>query len=130
MAFIIEHLEDGMHSWCQLEYKHMLTTVGADNLYFSGLSDECKTNMPAELKAAHCHSEDVLHIPGIKLEDVCLLDPAGKQELSPEDGDKFKYFLFGGILGDDPPQGKLRFDRSWRCLVWDVGNNRHVFLSV
>jgi ribosome biogenesis SPOUT family RNA methylase Rps3 len=117
MAFIIEHLEDGMHSWCQLEYKHMLTTVGADNLYFSGLSDECKTNMPAELKAAHCHSEDVLHIPGIKLEDVCLLDPAGKQELSPEDGDKFKYFLFGGILGDDPPQGKLRFDRSWRCLV-------------
>jgi ribosome biogenesis SPOUT family RNA methylase Rps3 len=30
---------------------------------------------------------------------VCLLDPSAKTELSPEDGDVFEVFLFGGILG-------------------------------
>jgi ribosome biogenesis SPOUT family RNA methylase Rps3 len=30
---------------------------------------------------------------------VCLLDPAAASDLSPEDGDKFDAFLFGGILG-------------------------------
>ena len=53
---------------------------------------------------------------------VCLLDPAAAKDLSPEDGDNFDIFLFGGILGklrysctlpiqtnatvgDDPPRG-------------------------
>lgn len=26
--------------------------------------------------------------------------------LAPEDGDKFDYFLYGGILGDDPPRDR------------------------
>lgn len=36
---------------------------------------------------------------------VCLLDPASEIELRPADGDVFEVFLFGGILGDDPPRG-------------------------
>ncbi|CAO3637351.1 unnamed protein product [Cunninghamella blakesleeana] len=111
-SYIIEHMEDGMHKWCVLEYKHMLSNVGPENLWFSCLSDTClNTNMPEELKQAHCHTEDVLHLPGVDPKKVCLLDPAGTSELSPEDGDKFDYFLFGGILGDDPPRdrtGELR----------------------
>ncbi|CAI4212219.1 unnamed protein product [Parascedosporium putredinis] len=35
---------------------------------------------------------------------VCLLDPSAAKDLSPEDGDTFDVFLFGGILGDDPPR--------------------------
>jgi carboxypeptidase D len=34
---------------------------------------------------------------------VCLLDPAAKQELSPEDADIFEVYLFGGILGQKKP---------------------------
>lgn len=30
---------------------------------------------------------------------VCLLDPSATKELSPEDGETFDVFLFGGILG-------------------------------
>ncbi|KAG7095995.1 hypothetical protein E1B28_006678 [Marasmius oreades] len=38
---------------------------------------------------------------------VCLLDPKAEKELSPEDGDgRFQWFLFGGILGDDPPRDR------------------------
>lgn len=102
-------MEDGMHEWCVLEYKHMLMNVGADNLYFTSLTDACLNGgMPEELKQAHCHKEDVLHLPGVDPKDICLLDPSAKTPLSPADADRFKYFLFGGILGDDPPRGKKK----------------------
>ncbi|KAG8965355.1 hypothetical protein FRC03_000655 [Tulasnella sp. 419] len=43
----------------------------------------------------------------VSLDQVCLLDPKATQELSPDDGDgRFKWFLFGGILGDDPPRDR------------------------
>ncbi|OZJ04978.1 hypothetical protein BZG36_01749 [Bifiguratus adelaidae] len=109
--YVVEHMEDGMHEWCQLEYKHMLSRIGADNLYFSGLTETTLETMPEDLKKAHCHSTDVLSLPGITLDQVCLLDPAAKEPLAPEDADRFTYFLFGGILGDDPPRdrtGELR----------------------
>ncbi|KAI7889609.1 SAM-dependent RNA methyltransferase [Mucor mucedo] len=111
-SYIIEHMEDAMHEWCALEYKHMLQKIGPDHLYFTSLTDKCMNEgMPEELKSAKCHQIDVLNLPGVKHEEICLLDPAGTSELAPEDGDKFKYFLFGGILGDHPPRdrtGELR----------------------
>ncbi|KAI9301300.1 SAM-dependent RNA methyltransferase [Cunninghamella echinulata] len=108
-SYIIEHMEDDMHEWCVLEYKHMLSNVGPDHLWFSCLSEAClNKSMPEELKQAHCHTEDVLHLPGIDPKSVCLLDPSATSELSPEDGDKFEYFLFGGILGDDPPRDRTK----------------------
>ncbi|OAV92917.1 hypothetical protein PTTG_02717 [Puccinia triticina 1-1 BBBD Race 1] len=49
---------------------------------------------------------DLIKNLGVALEDVCLLDPKAEQELKPEDGQKFRWFLFGGILGDDPPRDR------------------------
>jgi ribosome biogenesis SPOUT family RNA methylase Rps3 len=51
--------------------------------------------------------------PPIPISKVCLLDPKAPKALCPEDGQpgKFEFFLFGGILGDDPPRdrtGELR----------------------
>jgi ribosome biogenesis SPOUT family RNA methylase Rps3 len=100
-SYIIEHMEDDMHAWCLLEYKHMLSNVGPDHLWFSCLSETCKKNMPQDLAQAHCHSEDVLHLPDVDPKLVCLLDPSAQSELAPEDGDTFQYFLFGGILGKE-----------------------------
>lgn len=37
---------------------------------------------------------------------VCLLDPKAPLPLSPEDHGKFDWFLYGGILGDDPPRDR------------------------
>lgn len=42
---------------------------------------------------------------------MCLLDPRAEKELAPEDAGAFDLFLYGGILGDDPPRdrtGELR----------------------
>ncbi|CAO3688085.1 unnamed protein product [Rhizopus stolonifer] len=111
-SYIIEHMEDAMHEWCSLEYKHMLSKIGPDHLYFTSLTDCClNEGMPEELKSAKCLQIDVLNLPGVNKDEICLLDPAAPSELKPEDGEKFKYFLFGGILGDHPPRdrtGELR----------------------
>ncbi|GLB39594.1 putative predicted SAM-dependent RNA methyltransferase [Lyophyllum shimeji] len=43
----------------------------------------------------------------MRIDRVCLLDPKARGGLSPEDGDgRFDMFLFGGILGDDPPRDR------------------------
>jgi ribosome biogenesis SPOUT family RNA methylase Rps3 len=49
--------------------------------------------------------------PPTPLSKVCLLDPKAPKALSPSDAKEFDFFLFGGILGDDPPRdrtGELR----------------------
>ena len=38
---------------------------------------------------------DLMKNSGISINKVCLLDPKAEQELSPEDGDSFEWFLFG-----------------------------------
>ncbi|KAI1301014.1 hypothetical protein EDD11_005870 [Mortierella claussenii] len=101
-----------MHAWCKLEYEHMISVCGPDHVYFTALTPKTLADMPETLSKAHCHTEDILTMGDrIPHEKVCLLDPASPQVLSPEDADKFDYYLFGGILGDDPPRdrtGELR----------------------
>ncbi|KAG0258833.1 hypothetical protein BG011_003054 [Mortierella polycephala] len=110
--YIIEHMEEGMHDWCKLEYEHMVTVCGADHIYFTALTPNTLADMPETLVKAHCHTEDILTMGDrIPHEKVCLLDPASPHVLCPEDAEKFDYYLFGGILGDDPPRdrtGELR----------------------
>ncbi|CAH7682306.1 SAM-dependent RNA methyltransferase [Phakopsora pachyrhizi] len=47
-------------------------------------------------------------IPRIQLSlpRVCLLDPKSEVLLEPKDSEEFDLFLFGGILGDDPPRDR------------------------
>ncbi|KAH9971556.1 DUF431-domain-containing protein [Lactifluus volemus] len=80
-----------------------------------------------QLAQTECHEQGVLALMqarGIVREQVCLLDPKSPEPLAPSDGDgnsnnadsdnaepdagksKFKWFLFGGILGDDPPRDR------------------------
>ncbi|KAF9963756.1 hypothetical protein BGZ70_007219 [Mortierella alpina] len=110
--YIIEHMEEGMHDWCKLEYEHMVSVCGADHIYFTALTAKTLADMPETLSKAHCHTEDILTMGDrIPHEKVCLLDPSSPYPLCPEDADKYDFFLFGGILGDDPPRdrtGELR----------------------
>jgi len=47
---------------------------------------------------------DLISAIGVSLDEVCLLDPKAERELSPSD--PYTNFLFGGILGDDPPRDR------------------------
>jgi ribosome biogenesis SPOUT family RNA methylase Rps3 len=122
--------------WALLEYYHMLTLVGpGSTVHFTGLVSEAskealhnalssdvsspKNAVPvADFKV---HPEGILEMAkknGISINEICLLDPKSPFPLSVSDatpsvqhserpgGGPFRYFLLGGILGDDPPRDR------------------------
>jgi len=83
------------------------------------ISDSASSSPPppqAQAQAhVECYKQGVLALMkssdiDIPLERVCLLDPKASLALTPSDaaGDagNFTWFLFGGILGDDPPRDR------------------------
>lgn len=108
-TYIVEHLDPELEAWSALEYKCIAQESAAANSSFFLTSVPKTLQLPANLKsvsALHIEHRGVEELYADSKDRVCLLDPSAKQELSPEDGDKFDVFLFGGILGDDPPRGK------------------------
>ena len=43
-----------------------------------------------------------------KLENACILDPQAKKQLTKEEAKNFNYFIFGGILGNAPPEKRTK----------------------
>ncbi|KAJ3716381.1 SAM-dependent RNA methyltransferase [Lentinula raphanica] len=125
-AYIIEHMEEDDESskvvppWVELEYAHMRSLAGSGSqVHFTHLSQTSSNSLTEKFTKsgsdgqaeAVCHEVGVFDLIrerlGGDLEKVCLLDPKAEKELSPEDGDgRFEWFLFGGILGDDPPRDR------------------------
>lgn len=95
--FIIEHLEPQLWPWCVIEYKNMSKTVGKDNIWFTNIQKE---DIPKLKKYGSVFTESV---KSMKLDKICILDPEAPKTLSPED-QELQYFVFGGILGDNPPR--------------------------
>lgn len=101
MKFVLEHLEPKLYEWCLIEYKHISKIVSKKNLIFTNIKnnkDASKLKNLGEVK-----KESILKL---NLKNACLLDPKGNKTLTPEDAKKFDYFVFGGILGDFPEQGR------------------------
>ncbi|KAI0752678.1 DUF431-domain-containing protein [Daedaleopsis nitida] len=124
-SYVIEHMEEdedttkSIPKWVELEYMHMRTLAGPGaTVHFTHLSSaSCSTlsslfahdqgSPRAEASAHQISVMQLMEANGIPLEKVCLLDPKAEKELAPEDGDgRFEWFLFGGILGDDPPRDR------------------------
>ena len=97
MKFVIEHLEPELFEWCLIEYEHISKIVGRDNLIFTNIKnkkDELKLK-----KYSTVYSEDVSEL-GFK--KICVLSQYSNKTLKSEDKNNFEYFVFGGILGDNP----------------------------
>ncbi len=99
--YIIEHLEPKLWKWCLMEYKHISQLVGKRNVWFTNLKKGS-----AELQKYGKVIGD--SVTKLKLAKVCVLDPEAAKVLTPQDALKFDYFVFGGILGDDPPQKRTK----------------------
>jgi ribosome biogenesis SPOUT family RNA methylase Rps3 len=116
-GYIIEHMEDSISGWPLLEYKNMIKHIGINNFYLTHLN--LKTNFPEELKNAHIDDKSVEFWPSEVQKRIILLDPSSDIELQPKDAENFDFLLFGGILGDDPPQDRTRLLRR---LGFDTRN--------
>ncbi|OLL26801.1 Protein arginine N-methyltransferase SFM1 [Neolecta irregularis DAH-3] len=107
-AFIVEHMEAGMFPWCIAEYKAIANTVGAENFHLTSLPKSLLNDLPKEFRelSIQATSQPITKLAQFSKERVCLLDLQAEQVLSPDDAEKFDCFLFGGILGDDPPRDR------------------------
>ena len=96
----------------------MLTLISpVSHLYFTSLSSTALLHLQAHLSTrpssshAHLHTSPILTLlssldPPVPIHRVCLLDPKATKALCPDDGETFDWFLYGGILGDDPPRDR------------------------
>lgn len=116
-------------------YSHMLNLIGpSSHLHFTSLSStsipplqnylssssspssssSSASSDPGPSSKAKLHTMPILSLLDTLHSNpsrVCLLDPRATQVISPSDGETFDFFLYGGILGDDPPRdrtGELR----------------------
>ena len=122
-TYVVEHLDPELEEWSSLEY----STIARESLEANARF--ILSSVPSNLAASWKDKDEmVVEQRGVdalfahRKHRVCLLDPAAKTELSPNDHEQFDVFLFGGILGrtnleinlslhvdrsigDDPPRG-------------------------
>ena len=99
--FVIEHLEPKLYAWCLLEYKHISQIVGKGNLIFTNIKSGAeKLKKLGEVKGQS--------VKVLKLKNTCVLDPSATKSLSPKEASKYDYFIFGGILGDNPQRFRTK----------------------
>ncbi|KAK6349071.1 hypothetical protein TWF730_009830 [Orbilia blumenaviensis] len=116
--YVVEHLDVELEAWSKLEYLTIATEtrpattanpLNQPTFHLTSLPRELFENLPGELKShdnLDATMEEVNKLEGLKAEEVCLLDPRAEKDMCPEDGEVFKWFVFGGILGDDPPRDR------------------------
>ena len=115
-TYVIEHMEPDFKGWCLLEYKNIAKHV--PKLILS----QCPiTQKPTELDQVEFQKHSVNDWPMEKQARILLLDPDSKVELQPSDCVDFDYLLFGGILGDDPPQDRTRLLREMGFVTRNLG---------
>src|SRR5690554_6048495 len=100
-TYIVEHLDDELGAWSELEYMTIAKESHENGASFFLTSVPSSLEIPEKLKVLPgfiAKSESVEELYPDKSR-VCLLDPSATREMSPDDGDTFDVFLFGGILG-------------------------------
>ena len=108
-TYTIEHLDPELGPWSSLEYQTIARECHQSGAQVCLSSITERENLPSELRSLEfltCETKRAEEIYADEKARVCLLDPAAEQDLSPEDWSQFDVFLFGGILGDDPPRGR------------------------
>lgn len=109
--YIVEHLDPEIEAWQLLEYNTIATesAKAGSQLFVTGVPEKLFQTLPSDktFQVSRQGIEEMVSQKIIARDKVCLLDPKGEGELSPKDGDRFQVYLFGGILGDEPPRGTL-----------------------
>lgn len=101
-TIIVEHLDEELGPWSELEYRCIAKESHERNGSFILSSLPPGFKVPEALESSPAFTAERRGVEEIYAADrsrVCLLDPAAAKDLSPEDGETFDVFLFGGILG-------------------------------
>lgn len=104
-TYIVEHLDPELGPWSELEYQAIARESFEAGVSFQLSSVPTELELPLELRESKglvIERRSVEELFKDAKARVCLLDPAAKAELSPQDVAHFDVFLFGGILGMCP----------------------------
>jgi Uncharacterized conserved protein len=101
IKFIIEICEEFVSNWLLLEIKHSSKLIGKDKLlltnvnenYIQYLSKYAKVTPLSILELKELHNK------------IIILDPLAEKTLIPDEASRY-ILVVGGILGDNPPQGR------------------------
>ncbi|KAI0521816.1 DUF431-domain-containing protein [Xylaria bambusicola] len=116
-TYIVEHLDPELGPWSELEYITIARETGraGGSFVLSSMPPSLVEKLPGKLTSEPAFRAETKGVeelyPGEERKRVCLLDPRAEKDISPDDKANFDVFLFGGILGDDPPRdrtGELR----------------------
>jgi len=100
-VYVVEHLEEGLETWCCLEYAHMCEVIDNRRLIFANFPEEGFGKVSTDHHPTiFRESVDQLRDTQIDWEKTCLLDMDSNIPLSTDD--KFQFLVFGGILGNVP----------------------------
>ncbi len=102
-TYIIEHLDTELYKWSFLEYKHISEIVGKKNLLFTNIK-----NPDEQKKLKRIGKVEMKSLKEITFRKTCILDPDASKTLEPKDKKEFDYLIFGGILGNDPPEQRTQ----------------------
>ncbi|KAI0015136.1 SAM-dependent RNA methyltransferase [Xylariomycetidae sp. FL0641] len=113
-TYIVEHLDPELGPWSALEYAAIAretAAAGGGVFCLSSLPPGFVVPAPVRDAAPEAFRPEHQAVEALYPGDegrkrVCLLDPQAERDLCPEDGGVFEAFLFGGILGDDPPRDR------------------------
>lgn len=106
-VYVVEHLDSELEAWSALEYRTAAAECSENNDEFILSSVPTSPEFQAALKqdsTIQIEHRCVESLYETQKSSVCLLDPAASLDLTPEDGKKFRVFLFGGILGKSTPE--------------------------
>lgn len=118
MKYIIEHMDEEIYDWSILEYRHASSIVGKDNIIFTNI----KKGKEKIQKLGKIHEKSVSEM---NFNNICILDMDAKKLLQTKDKEKFEYFVFGGILGDNPPQKRTqKLIKKLKCETRNLGKKQ------
>ena len=100
MKFIIEHLEPELYEWCLIEYRHISEIVDKDGAIFTSINKKDANKLK---KYGTVYEKSISELG---FERICILSQYAGKALTAKDQSKFKYFVFGGILGDSPAKNR------------------------
>ncbi|MEM2192558.1 MAG: SAM-dependent methyltransferase [Candidatus Hadarchaeales archaeon] len=101
---MIEHLEPRLSEWLMIEYSSAARIVGRKNLMITNVGREAERKKLAKISRVASESAASLFDNRYTI----VLDPQAKKTLLAKDAEKARAIVVGGILGDDPPQGRTR----------------------